>query len=76
MLRGDGKSTELLAHIAKKLKRCCERKEIGNLEFVLPSQTAVAKMVENFALITFRDMANTIENEKKQGKIVTYCNLL
>ena len=29
-------------------------------------------MVESFALITFRDMANTIENAKKQSKIVTY----
>lgn len=28
------------------------RKEIGNLEFVLLSRPAIAKMVENFALIT------------------------
>ena len=30
-----------------------ERKVIGNLEFVLPSRPAIAKMVENFPLITF-----------------------
>ena len=51
-----------------------ERKEIRNLEFVLPSRPAIAKMVESFALITFHDMANTIENAKKQSKIVTYGN--
>ena len=43
----------------------CERKEIRNLEFVLPRWPAIALMVESFALITFRDMVNTIGHAQK-----------
>ena len=50
------------------------RKEIKVLYYTLPSKPAVSKMVRDFALISYRDMAESIAKDSEQGKVVSYGN--
>ena len=48
------------------------RKGIGHLDFVLPTRKSLRKMVAEFSLICYKDMAESIINANANGQTVSY----
>ena len=48
------------------------RKGIGHLDFVLPTRKSLRKMVAEFSLICYKDMAESIVNANANGQTVSY----
>ena len=49
-----------------------KRKNIGCLEYSLPSRTSVGKMIEDFSILSYTDMAESVTKAKENDSIVTY----
>ena len=47
-------------------------KGIGHLDFVLPTRKSLRKMVAEFSLICYKDMAESIVNANANGQTVSY----
>ena len=48
------------------------RKEIGHLDFVLPTRKSIRKMVAEFSLTCYTDVAESLVNVNAKGKTVSY----
>ena len=48
------------------------RRQLCHLDYVLPHRSAISKMVESFSLLSFTDMAESIEAAREEQKVVTY----
>ena len=49
-----------------------QRRNLSSLDFQLPDRATIAKIVEDFALLSYTDMTESMFRAKRKGKTVTY----
>ena len=49
-----------------------KRKKVGNLEFVVPSRKAIRRWVQQFSLLSLKDVATQITEAREQNRVVNY----
>ena len=56
-----------LSHVMKTIQ-----KKIGRPDFVLPTRKSIRKMVAEFSLSCYKDMAESLVNVNAKGQAVSY----